>query len=40
MGWHRLFGKLHFSRENGETVPVPRIGKIQETVEPADGIMF
>ena len=40
MGWYKIFGKLHFSRENDEVVPLLNIEKIVETVEPEDGAMF
>ncbi len=40
MGWYKISGKLHFSRENDEIVPVLKIDKIVETIEPVDGMMY
>jgi uncharacterized membrane protein YcgQ (UPF0703/DUF1980 family) len=40
MGWYKIFGKLHFSRENDEIVPLLKIQKIVKTVEPVDGMMY
>jgi len=40
MGWYRLYGKLHYSREGGEILPIIEIERIEETVEPTDGLLF
>lgn len=40
MGWYRLYGKVHYSRENEEIVPIIRIERIEETSEPTDGLLF
>ena len=40
MGWYKLYGKLHYSHENGEIVPMIKIDRIEETTEPTDGLLF
>lgn len=40
MGWYKLYGKLHYSHENGEIVPMIKIDRIVETTEPTDGLLF
>ena len=40
MGWYKILGKLHFSRENDEIVPLLNIEKIEATIEPVDGMMY
>ncbi len=40
MGWYKILGKLHFSRENDEIVPLLNIEKIEATIEPMDGMMY
>lgn len=40
MGWYRLYGKLHYAREDGEILPIIEIERIEETVEPTDGLLF
>lgn len=40
MGWYKLFGKLHYATENGETIPMIKIERIELTTEPTDGLLF
>ena len=40
MGWYKLYGKLHYAKENDELIPLIRIERIEETAEPTDGLMF
>lgn len=40
MGWYKLYGKLHYSKENEEIIPVIRIERIEATAEPTDGLLF
>lgn len=40
MGWYKLFGKLHYSHENGEIIPMIKIERIEATSEPTDGLLF
>ncbi len=40
MGWYKLYGKLHYANENGETIPLLQIEKIESTSEPTDGLLF
>ncbi|MEM7602195.1 MAG: hypothetical protein AAF357_12360, partial [Verrucomicrobiota bacterium] len=40
MGWYKVFGEVHFSRENGEIVPLINVKTIEQTVEPDQGLMF
>lgn len=40
MGWYQIFGKLHYSREDGEILPILEVERIEETTEPTDGLIF
>lgn len=40
MGWYKLYGKLHYAKENGEIIPLLQIEKIESTTEPTDGLLF
>jgi hypothetical protein len=40
MGWYKLYGKLHYSTENDEIIPLIRIERIEATTEPSDGLLF
>ncbi len=40
MGWYKLYGKLHYSKENEEIIPLIRIERIEATAEPTDGLLF
>lgn len=40
MGWYKLYGKLHYSHENGEIIPLIKIDRIEATSEPTDGLLF
>jgi len=40
MGWYKLYGKLHYSKENEELIPLIRIERIEATAEPTDGLLF
>jgi hypothetical protein len=40
MGWYKLYGKLHYSTENDEIIPLIRIERIEATAEPSDGLLF
>ena len=40
MGWYKLYGKLHYAKENDEIIPMIRIERIEATSEPTDGLLF
>ena len=40
MGWYKIFGKLHYSNEDGEILPILKVDKVVETIEPTDGLIF
>ncbi|MDH4409868.1 MAG: DUF1980 domain-containing protein [Verrucomicrobiales bacterium] len=40
MGWYKLYGKLHYAKENEEIIPMIRIERIEATSEPTDGLLF
>lgn len=40
MGWYKLYGKLHYSHEHEEIVPLIQIERIEATTEPTDGLLF
>ncbi len=40
MGWYKLFGKLHFSHEGDEIIPIIRVNRIEATTEPAGDTPF
>ena len=40
MGWYKLYGKLHYAKENDEIIPMIRIERIESTTEPTDGLLF
>lgn len=40
MGWYNIYGTLHYVEEEGEIIPVLRVQKLVETVEPNDAIQF
>jgi hypothetical protein len=40
MGWYKIYGKLHYAREDGEIIPLLQIERIESTVEPTDGLLF
>jgi hypothetical protein len=40
MGWYKLFGKLHYAKEDGEIIPLINIERIEEALEPTDGLLY
>ncbi|HRQ87374.1 MAG TPA: hypothetical protein PLA50_01150, partial [Bacteroidia bacterium] len=40
MGWYKIYGKLHYSHENEEIIPLLQIERIEATSEPTDGLLF
>lgn len=40
MGWYKLFGKLHYAEEEGEIIPLINIERIEEALEPTDGLLY
>ncbi len=40
MGWYKLFGKLHYAEEDGEIIPLINIERIEEALEPTDGLLY
>ncbi|MEC5128164.1 hypothetical protein VSU19_15465 [Verrucomicrobiales bacterium BCK34] len=40
MGWYKLFGKLHYAEEDGEIIPLINIDRIEEALEPTDGLLY
>lgn len=40
MGWYKLYGKLHYAKENDELIPMIQIERIEPTSEPTDGLLF
>lgn len=40
MGWYRIYGSLHYLDEAGEILPVLKVNKVEETIEPTDGLIF
>lgn len=40
MGWYRIFGKLHYLNEADGIYPILKIDKIEETMEPTDGLLY
>jgi len=40
MGWYKLYGKLHYADEDGEIIPLLNIERIEEVLEPTDGLLY
>lgn len=40
MGWYKVYGKLHYANEDGEILPILNVEKVEETIEPTDGLIF
>lgn len=40
MGWYKLYGKLHYADEDGEIIPLIKIERIEEALEPTDGLLY
>jgi hypothetical protein len=40
MGWYKIYGKLSYLNEDGEILPILQVDRVEETLEPTDGLIF